>query len=149
LYSSQRRWEEAHAVYIIALTAVDNQYLAAPGDSERRHLMAEHVDLYRADADCLVRMGQPASAWVRLELGRARALGEAIGREELAYLRHDAAASDELRALRRAVQQADHALQAADARSSEAHSQTEQQIAATERSQARQALEVAYTRLRA
>jgi hypothetical protein len=62
LYVSQRRWDAAHAVYTTALTAADNQYLAAPGDNERRHLMAEHADLYRDDAHCLVHMEQPASA---------------------------------------------------------------------------------------
>jgi CHAT domain-containing protein len=111
--------------------------------------MAEHADLYRDDAYCLVRMGQPARAWVRLELGRARALGEAIGLEALASLRHGATASDELRTLRRAVQQADHALQAAEARFTEVLSQAEQRTAAMVRSQARQALEAAYATLHA
>jgi CHAT domain-containing protein len=148
LYTRQGRWGDAHNVYTIALTAAENQYLAAPGDSERRHLMAEHADLYRADAQCLVHMGHPARAWVRLESGQARALGEAIGLEALASLHHGSAAADELRALRRAVQQADYDLQAADARFSAVHSQAEQQSAATARRQARQTLETAYATLR-
>ena len=148
LYSRLRRWDEAHAVYTIALKAADNQYLAAPGENERRRVMADYTELCSADASCLLHLQQPARAWIRLESGRARALGESLGLEALAALHHGATAVDELRTRRRAVQQADQALHRAEARFLVASNPAEQQAATTEHSQVRRTLETAYTALR-
>lgn len=125
------------------------QYLAAPGDSERRRVMAAHLDLYHADAGCLLHLERPVEAWVRLESGHARALTESLGLEALAALQHGESAVLELRALQRAVQQADLAFHGSEAGFLAAMSQAEQQAATAARRQARQALEGAHAALQA
>lgn len=144
----RQRWSEAHQAYSTALVAAEHQYLAAPGDSACRHFMAAHAALYRADAACLLALEQHAQAWVRLEQGRARALGEVMGLDALAELHHGPGAVDALRTLRRAVQQADAAYQTAEGRFLAAPTQAAQDEATLAQRQARQALETAYAALR-
>ena len=74
----------AHAAYVEAISAARSQYVAAPSDGERRHLMANHATLFKEDALCLLRMGEPLEALARLDEGRARLLGEMLGLRTIA-----------------------------------------------------------------
>jgi CHAT domain-containing protein len=111
--------------------------------------MASHADLYSADAFCLLQLEQPVEAWARLESGRARTLGETLGRETVAALRHGSAATETLRTLRRTAQQADQTWHRAEQLFLAASNRQARQAAATARHQAQQALDTAYAALQA
>ena len=105
------RWAEAEASYQTALEAAQNQYLAASSNSERQELMVDHAALFAEHAFCLCQLGQVEAAFVRLDEGRARLLGETLRLEEAADLHHGTKGLTRLRAARQqlAIAEANYA----------------------------------------
>ena len=84
LYFLERRWAKAHAAYAAALTASDLLYQAG-GTTEARQLELREVRDFPAQAAyCLAKLGRFSETVKTLEQGKARALAEALARNEAA-----------------------------------------------------------------
>ncbi|HKP54933.1 MAG TPA: CHAT domain-containing protein [Chloroflexia bacterium] len=116
LLARRERWVEASTAFAEAIGTLERQYLVAASDAERRRLMADHVALYNAHAYSLLRLGDSVSALARLDEGRARILGEALGLDETARLAYGADGVERLRSRRRALHIAEGDLDRAEAR---------------------------------
>jgi len=84
VYFGQDRWALAHAAYSTAILAGEFLYQATGSDAGRQAELGEAGAAVAADAYCLARLGRLAEAVQRLEAGRARALGEALARDQAA-----------------------------------------------------------------
>jgi CHAT domain-containing protein/tetratricopeptide (TPR) repeat protein len=74
----QREYVRAHDAYDAAIEASADQLHRSYTEDGRRTEVGETSGLYAMDANCLVRLGRPSEALLRLELGRTRLLGEAL-----------------------------------------------------------------------
>jgi CHAT domain-containing protein/tetratricopeptide (TPR) repeat protein len=84
IYLEQGRWEQAHTTYSSAIDASEYLYQATGSESGRQAELGAAGDAVAGDAYCLARLGRLDEAVRRLEAGRARALGEALARDDAA-----------------------------------------------------------------
>jgi CHAT domain-containing protein len=145
----RERWVEAAAAFEVALQTVERQYLTAPGDAERRQIMADNAHLYQSHAYCLLRQGNPLGALARLEEGWARSLTEQFALEETAYARYGVDGLERLQARRRALRAAEARLDAVTAQLLVTTSNWEQNTLAETRNASVAEVRSAYDKLRA
>jgi CHAT domain-containing protein/tetratricopeptide (TPR) repeat protein len=84
VHFEQDRWAEAHTAYDSAIRAGEFLYQATGSEVGRQAELGAAGDVVAADAYCLARLGRLDQAVERLEAGRARALGEALARDQAA-----------------------------------------------------------------
>jgi|WetSurMetagenome_2_1015567.scaffolds.fasta_scaffold00050_40 CHAT domain-containing protein len=70
------RFQQAHSAYVSAIDTDRSLLKEAYTESGRRSEISETRNAYSLDAYCLMRLGQPGEALVRLEQGKARLLAE-------------------------------------------------------------------------
>jgi CHAT domain-containing protein/tetratricopeptide (TPR) repeat protein len=84
IHLEQNRWAGAHTAYCLAIRAGEFLYQATGSESGRQAELGAAGNAVAADAYCLARLGRLDEAVERLEAGRARALGEALARDQAA-----------------------------------------------------------------
>ena len=84
VHFEQDHWAEADAAYDSAIRAGEFLYQATGSEVGRQAELGAAGNVVAADAYCLARLGRFDEAVERLEAGRARALGEALARDQAA-----------------------------------------------------------------
>jgi len=87
LFYDEFRWEEAHSAYETAIAAGERLYQASATELSRQAELAWAGGIIRTDAYCLGKLGRFTEGVERLESGRARALSDALARDQAALER--------------------------------------------------------------
>lgn len=96
---------QAHSAYASAIDADRSLFNEAYTQLGRRTEVSELRDVYPLDAFCLLRLGQPAEAFVRLEQGKARLLTESLELQEMDLLSLSETERQSIRIARQSVRE--------------------------------------------